>query len=188
MNFPDFAHILIRRPKPDFKGWDERTVDISTALASGDCSADVALELGDQVEVPEADHVLNSGWDGLSMPTLATLKKCLTRQITIVVKGQTNGVTLAPDYTTNYDAGVFDSRGRSVAVPDVRLEAPFMIRPALHDSKLLLASSDLSQIKLIRTDPKTGQKRELIVDCRHDKPAPSVWLLDGDVIEVPDKP
>jgi hypothetical protein len=63
-----------------------------------------------------------------------------------------------------------------------------MIKPALTESKLLLASSDLAHIKLIRTDPATGQKRELIVDCRNNAPAPSVWLRDGDVIEVPDKP
>ena len=63
-----------------------------------------------------------------------------------------------------------------------------MIKPALNESKLLLASSDLARIKLIRTDPTTGQKRELIVDCSNNAPAPSVWLRDGDVIEVPDKP
>lgn len=189
LEFPDFGHIRIRHPKADFKSWNERSVDISAALASGDCSADVPLAPGDQVEIPEADHILHAGWDGLSMSTLATLKKCLSRQITIVIKGQTNNITLAPDYTTNFNAGVFDSDGRSVAVsPQVRIDAPFMIRPALNESHLLLASSDLSRIKLIRTDPVSGQRRELIVDCRGIAPGPSVWLRDGDVIEVPDKP
>jgi hypothetical protein len=56
------------------------------------------------------------------------------------------------------------------------------------ESKLLLASSDLSHIKLILTNPKPSQKRELIVDCSYDKPPRSVWLRDGDIIEVPDKP
>ena len=58
----------------------------------------------------------------------------------------------------------------------------------LLNSKLLLASSDLSRIKLIRADPASGQKHELIVDCSNSAPAPSVWLRDGDIIEVPDKP
>jgi hypothetical protein len=83
---------------------------------------------------------------------------------------------------------VFDTRGRSVGVARVRVNAPFMIKPALNESQLLLASSDLARIKLIRGDPTTGQKRELIVDCSPGAPAPTVWLRDGDVIEVPDKP
>jgi hypothetical protein len=78
--------------------------------------------------------------------------------------------------------------GQDDARPRVRQFAPFMIKPALAESKLLLASSHLAHIKLIRTDPATGQKRELIVDCSNSAPAPSVWLRDGDVIEVPDKP
>jgi len=187
LDFPDFAHIRVRHPKPDFKEWDERTIDIDSALTGGDCSADVPLELGDQVEIPEADHVLNGKWEGLSKPILATLKKCLTRHVTVVVKGQSKTYTLALDYTTNDFAGVFES-GHSVAVAEVRKFAPVMIMPALAESKLLLASSDLSHIKLIRSDPATGQKRELLVDGGDNKRLPSVWLRDGDVIEVPDKP
>ncbi len=186
--FPDFTRVHVRHPKSDFKGWDERTVDISVALSSGNCSADVSVDLGDQVEIPETDHVLNAPWEGLSMSTLATLKKCLTRQVTVVVKGQTNSVTVAPDYSTNYNAGFTDGHGNHVGAAQVRVLAPFMIKPVLFNSKLLLASSDLSHIKLIRADPSTGQKRELIVDCSEGKPAPSVWLRDGDIIQVPDKP
>jgi ankyrin repeat protein len=188
LGFPNFARIRVRHPKADFRGWNERTVDVYDALTAGECSVDVSLELGDQVEIPEADHVLNANWEGLSKPILATLKKCLTRQISIIVKGQTNNITLAPDYSTNYNAGVFDTGGRSVGVARVRANAPFMIKPALGESQLLLASSDLTRIKLIRADPTTGQKRELIVDCSPGAPAPSVWLRDGDVIEVPDRP
>jgi FOG: Ankyrin repeat len=187
LDFPEFKHIRIRHLKPDFKTWDERTVDIEAALASGDCAADVPLELGDQVEIPEADHVLNARWIGLDKATLETLKKCLTRHITILVKGQSNSITLGPDVTSKIRGNpVNPTQPFEIAV--VKQFAPFMIKPALNESKLLLASSDLSHIKLIRTDPKSGQKRELIVDCSYDKPAPSVWLRDGDIIEVPDKP
>jgi ankyrin repeat protein len=186
--FPDFKRIRIRHPKPNFSGWDERTVDIDAALASGDCSADVPLQMGDQVEIPEADHVLNSKWQGLTKPTLETLQKCLTRQITVVVKGESKSVSLSPDLALTNSMRVLIGQPIEEARPHVRQFAPFMIRPALNDSNLLLASSDLSHIKLIRTDPATGQKRELMVDCSSSAPAPSVWLRDGDLIEVPDKP
>jgi ankyrin repeat protein len=201
LDFPDFKRVRIRHPKPDFKTWDERKIDIDTALTSGDCSADVPLELGDQVEIPEADHILGARWDGLNPQTLETLSKCLTRQVTVIVKGKSNTVTLGPDisFTTNLAGSTFEQRlanvkgtagteARLVQVGPVRRFAPFMIRPALAESKLLLASSDLAHIKLIRTDSATGQKRELIVDCSNNAPAPSVWLRDGDIIEVPDKP
>lgn len=187
LEFPDFKHIQIKHPKPDLKNWDERAVDIDTALAAGDCSADVPLQMGDQVEIPEADHVLNAGWEGLTKPTLETLQKCLTRQITIVVKGQSNNVSLGPDVLLTNAMRVII--GQEIdARPRVNQFAPFMIKPALAESKLLLASSDLAHIKLIRADSATGQKRELIVDCSNNAPAPSVWLRDGDVIDVPDKP
>jgi ankyrin repeat protein len=187
LDFPDFKQIRIRRLKPDFQTRDERNVDIDAALASGDCSADVPLQLGDQVEIREADHVLNAKWDGFDERTLKTLKKCLTRQVSIIVKGQSNNVSLGPDIlfkgspAPNFPNAV-------IATFRVNKFAPLMVKPALIESKLLLASSDLAHIKLVRADPATGEKRELIVDCTYDKPAPSVWLRDGDVIEVPDKP
>jgi ankyrin repeat protein len=194
LDFPDFTRVRIRHPKPDFKGWNERTVNIAAALTSGDCSADVPLEAGDQVEIPEADHVLNATWEGLSEEILASLKKCLTRRISIVIKGQSTIATLAPDlkivehFPDQFGRSV-DFHGKTtLEVFDLLSYAPFMIRPVLLNSKLLLASSDLSRIKLIRADPASGQKRELIVDCSNSAPAPSVWLRDGDIIEVPDKP
>ena len=182
LEFPDFKHIRIRHPKPDLKGWDERTVDFATAFATGDCSSDVPLQLGDQMEIPEVDHEIGLNWNGLDKPTLETLKKCLTRQVSVIVKDKTNSVSLGPDisYATNSPPGL--------EAIHIKKFAPLMIKPALMESKLLLTSSDLSHIKLIRSDPATGKKRELIVDCSEGKPAPSVWLRDGDLIEVHDKP
>jgi hypothetical protein len=187
LDFPDFTHIRIRHPKPDFKGWDERTVDIDSTLATGDCSADTPLQMGDQVEVREADHVLNAGWEGFSTNLLQTFQKCLARNVSVIVKGQSHSISLGPELRL---AGTPARRfpGSVLGNAEVLQFAPIMIKPALIESKLLLASSDLSHIKLTRADPTTGQKRELIVDCSEGKPAPSVWLRDGDIIEVPDKP
>jgi hypothetical protein len=58
----------------------------------------------------------------------------------------------------------------------------------LRGSNLLLASSDLTRIKVTRHDLPTGLPHEWVVDCSDAKPAPDLWLRDGDVIEVPEKP
>lgn len=55
-------------------------------------------------------------------------------------------------------------------------------------SGLLLASSDLSRVCVTRTNQKTGEKRQYLLDCSPGKPAPDFWLRDDDVSEVPDKP
>ncbi|HUC84420.1 MAG TPA: hypothetical protein VL970_04435, partial [Candidatus Acidoferrales bacterium] len=81
--------------------------------------------------------------------------------------------------------------------------------------QLLLASSDLSRVKVTRRDPKTGKSQEWTFDCsnagatpignRNWRPAvpslnlqsnndannttehPDFWLENGDVIEVPER-
>ena len=96
MPFPDLARLRIRRPAADLKGWQEQTVDLRPLLESGDCSKDVPLEWGNVVDIPEADHMLNAAWPGFSKTQLANLKKCLTRQVEIVINGQATKITLAP--------------------------------------------------------------------------------------------
>ena len=74
----------------------------------------------------------------------------------------------------------------------IRMEAklltgePFMLWPVLDESKTLLASSDLSRVKIKRKDA-TGKIYEWTVDCSDAKSPPNFWLRDGDVIEVPEK-
>jgi len=62
------------------------------------------------------------------------------------------------------------------------------LKPVVQNSPLVLASSDLSRVKVTRTDPVTGQKLEGVFDCTGTKPAPEVWLMDGDLIEIPERP
>ncbi len=169
LNFPDFSHIRIRRLTPDHKGWQDSVVDISAALDSGDCSANAPLQWGDIVEIPESDHVLDEYWRGLSSEDFGTLKKCLSRQIEISVKDQTNKITLAPSQSP----GVLSD---------------FHILPVLNSSRMLLASSDLSRIKVTRRNATTGQTNEWIVNGSDPYHQPDLWLQDGDKITVPEKP
>jgi ankyrin repeat protein len=177
LQYPDFARLAIRHISSDGQQWTERRIDLSAAFENRDCASDVPLQWGDVVDIPEADHPLNEPWPGPSTNVLATLKKCLTRHLEVVVKGQTNQLVLAPDIIFGPDGSV-DSMGSDV---------PFMLRPALLRSNLILASSDLSRVKVTRTDLATGEHREWVLDCSDSKTAPGLWLRDGDRVDVPEK-
>jgi ankyrin repeat protein len=180
--YPDLAHVRIREPAPDSKSWQERTVDLSPLLETGACSNDVTLNWGEVVEIPEQDHPLNQSWSGFTPRQMENLKTCLTRQVEIVIKGQATKITLGPEVS----ASRRPVRYGSAPEKDVT-KGTLWLKPALLNSKLVLASSDLSRVKVTRLDPVTGQKREWVVDCSDGKPAPDLWLRDGDVIEVPER-
>jgi ankyrin repeat protein len=193
--FPDLAHLHISRPTADLKSWQDQVIDLSAVMGSGDCSKNMRLRWGDVVEVPEADHPLNEKWTGFTREELANLKKCLTRKVEIVVKGQATTVTLSakiaglegPDGTTPVPSPG-GGLGGVHWEPTIYSLTPFWLRPVLLQSKLVLISSDLSHVKVIRQDAATGQKREWTVDCsKAGNDAPNLWLQDGDRIEVPEK-
>jgi ankyrin repeat protein/N-acetylneuraminic acid mutarotase len=193
--FPDLAHLHISRPAADLKSWQDQAVDLTPVVDSGDCAKDVRLRWGDVVEIPEADHPLNEKWKGWSSAELGNLKKCLTRKVEIVVKGETTTVTLAPKIT-GLEGGQEGASpispssfpGRVTFEPLIYAQTPFWIRPVLLQSKLVLISSDLARVKVIRRDAATGKTREWVVDCsKGGESTPDLWLQDGDRIEVPEK-
>jgi hypothetical protein len=51
----------------------------------------------------------------------------------------------------------------------------------------VFSTSDLSQVSVTRVNAATGQLKEWLLDCSGGN-NPDLWLRDGDVIEVPDKP
>jgi ankyrin repeat protein len=176
LSFPDFAHIQILRGSSNLSNRLSLAVDLTDVYESKDCSKDVPLEWGDVVEVPELDHVLNEKWPGLSRQVLTLLNKCLTRQVTIFVKGNKKVVTMGPEIEIENDR---------ISFPGAR---PLSLRPVLLSSNLIRASSDLARVKVTRKDPATGEQRDFLVNCSESRSGPDLWLRDGDVIEVPEKP
>ena len=63
----------------------------------------------------------------------------------------------------------------------------FMLKSVLAQSRLIRASSDLSQVKVTRRVGVNGKPQEWVLNCSSGND-PDLWLRDGDVIEVPDKP
>jgi hypothetical protein len=197
--YPDFARIVIRRPTKDGSQWTEQPIDLSGTFSSANCAGDIPLQWGDVVDIPEADHPVNENWPGLSASVFATLEKCLTRHLEVSVKGQTNQIALSPDIRFG-DAA--PGTGSLSSVLYVGPDVPFMLRPALLRSKGVLASSDLSRVKVSRmssespstppllfgvTQVDQAQTREWVLNCSDAKTAPDFWLRDGDRIEIPEK-
>lgn len=165
MPFPDFSKIIIHRPAAGKPGnLQEIPVNLLTETNSFDCTKDTWLEFGDTVEIPEREHTLAEPKGGITIAQDKELKRCLQGKVTFVVRGQTAEHKLDGSATTGW---------LQFALSRVQ--------------NLLRSSSDLSRIKIKRTDPITKQTRELIADSKVPQQQ-NVWLRDGDVIEVPDKP
>ncbi|EEF61739.1 FOG: Ankyrin repeat-like protein [Pedosphaera parvula Ellin514] len=215
LRFPDFTKITISRLEEDGRT-NSLKLNLEAALTNGDCSKDILLKWGDIVEIPELDHSVTEQWSGLPGKITATLIKCLERNVTIIVKGKSTKVILAPGLPTVAEfQAQFVSRPAS---PDIRISS-FWLPKVLFEANVLLASSDLTRVKVKRTDPGTKKTEEMVFDLKADiqkrtqqgklptrqfvfayvklnRPidetepfmsANSLWLRDGDVIEIPEK-
>lgn len=201
--FPDFARVAISRLQKDGRTNVIR-VDLQSVFESGDCSKDVPLEWGDIVEIPEADHNVNDIWPGLSDEARATLRKCVAAQVEILVKGRTNLMTLRPliyrDGHPSNVGGIYLTTGESSDIKingfeytvmnkkDHAKQSSFWLHDVVYNANVILTSSDLSRVKVIRKDPATRKTIELTLDLEKNDPANALWLRDGDVIEIPEKP
>ncbi len=175
--FPDFAKIRISTPSVSGTNWMERTVNVDEILEGGACEKDQPLNWGDVIEIPEANHLVTAKWQGLTEAQKDSLAKCLRRTVQVIIQGKTNQLVLSTVYASETN----------------RL-TNFFLNHVLANSGLLLASSDLSRVKVTRAEKndQPGGVQILKVDTsnlwsnREPQPA-SLWLRDGDVIEVPEK-
>jgi ankyrin repeat protein len=95
ISFADLAHITIVRFSPTNSTKREIQVNLDEAIRSADCSKDFWLDWGDRVVIPERDHELAEGWKP-PRELREFLRRCLTRQVEIIVKETTNLVELVP--------------------------------------------------------------------------------------------
>jgi hypothetical protein len=98
-------------------------------------------------------------------------QSCLTRNVTITIKGEAKPLKLAVGAET------------SVGSSDIN---PFSLLGALRQPGLLRTSSDLRQVRVER--PAAPQTLRWQLDCADSGAAATFWLRDGDVIVVPDLP
>lgn len=166
-SFPDLHRVVVVRPNLKAEQAAKRiVVDLILPTGALDCAADIPLEFGDLVEIPEREHTLQEAAIGLTSDQLRQIIQCREGAIELVVRGKRTPMRVEP---TSGEAAIGEVLAR------------FEARQAL------FSSSDLSRVKVTRRDAAGGKPREWVIDCSAGK-APDLWLRDGDVIEVPDKP
>ena len=152
--FPDFARITLIRlvegqPKPS-------RLDAAAILESRDPGRDVPLAWGDLLEIPEADHPVEAEWGGLSEAAIETLSRAVSRRVTVVVQGESK--TIALTLTNGQAVPTLAGRERlpgSLPSFDPSKDA-FWLPGAVLASRMVRTSSDLSRVRVKRTDPRSG--------------------------------
>ncbi len=167
MPFPDLTRIVIVRPSHDSTNSTRITVNLLNSTNGVDCAKDVPLEFGDIVEIPERDHSLGDQPVGLTTSQSHDIEDYLKGTAQLVVRDQKQELPLDP---VGYASTI----------------ARVLYQPAAQ--QLILSSSDLSRVKVTRHDPKTGEAHEWILDCSNSSSEPDLWIRNGDLIEVPEKP
>ena len=208
--FPDLGQIIIHRPgRHPGDAQQEIKVSLLNSNDELDCANDVPLQFGDVIEIPERVHALNevstdpaseverifAEADRRILPAralrepealatnsaLVTIRAaeaarmanaerlaCLRKTIQLTAAGQTATFKMDSWQMAGFLPQAF-----------VRSEARAVLR----------SSSDLSRVKVTRKDSISGKTVTLTVDLSVSAPADNnLWLQDGDVIEVPDRP
>ena len=138
--FPDPSWIRIVRPVKGGKEKEEIPVNLLKSDNSFDCTKDTMLQFGDVVEIPEREHALSESAAGLTGAQLASLGPCIRRKVTFIIKGQSVDLTLLGHSQDTYLSA-------AMGYPEVQ--------------NRLRTSSDLTTVKIIRTDSATKEKKEI---------------------------
>lgn len=195
--FPDFKRLTINRILPGDKATTNLVFDVEARLQRRLLAEDLFLEWGDEVRLPEADHLVQEPWEGLSEEVRKAFQNHLKRQVKVNIKDQVHGLILVPTMQLRPSPGKAVTEKSRVDLLDISVAtskptnqvdvADFWIGTALQQAKILRASSDQSRITVKRGDPETGQDREFIVDLTKADQKDVLWLRDGDLIEIPER-
>jgi ankyrin repeat protein len=196
MPFPDLSRVTILRPSHESTNFTRIHVNLLNDTNGIDCSKDLPVEFGDTVEIPEREHTLAES-DTNGPLWIIQISGCLQGRsgtVKLVVDGSQT-IQIPLDQFGPLDCDVKQVLGSSQA------------------QNVLTSDSDLSHVKVVRRDPQTGKSREwtpngaaqqpenqpsqlnfqdrlrsIINHSSNTPPDPSsLWLRDGDVIEVPVK-
>jgi ankyrin repeat protein len=147
------------------------------------CEWSFPAEWGDVVELPELDHVLGADGPGIGFEVIDALRRCGVQQVIVNVKGEAAVLHLLPPRLPGAYVPVADPGEDAKVSPQVKLIRSCALFEVLESSSHLRASSDLSRIRVTRRS--AGQS--WILNVADDPQARRFWLVDGDVIEVPEK-
>ena len=180
--FPDLRQVAIERIG-DGGGTLQLVVDLEARASGESCTNDMWLEWGDRIEIREKEHPLNAIWPGLDGTMATNVSRCISRVVTLVIKGRTNQIDLAARV---HHSGTVSDTDRLMHGYRVS-QAHCGLNGVLQKSGLLLTTSDLSRVRVTRRDSQSGKLQEWILDETKFDWTTDFWMRDGDVIEVPEK-
>jgi ankyrin repeat protein len=188
--FPNLEAFSIERIDPATGATNSITINLQKIFQSGDCKQDQWLHWGDKIIVPELDHPVSAPSQGPPREMMEWMGRCTSRTISIRIKGKTHRVRLGTFEEglqsivarANRETNASPADVQQVAVNDGR----FYLAEILPRTGLLRASSDATHVTVKRLHPLTGKPQEFVVDASNLN-ASTLWLRDGDLLEVPDK-
>ena len=129
--------------------------------------------------------------------TSCAQEKTSVGSVPLLSQGKTVSPTsVAPGATVQYTISI-DNVGSGATsnpvtitelLPDYFSYVGPILSAVVNGANVLRSSSDVTRVKVKRRDPQTGQPLELMFNLEKSNPATDLWLRDGDMIEVPDKP
>jgi len=199
--FADLAHIVVARPSPTGETAKRIEVNLLNAANEVDCSKDVPLEFGDVVEMPEREHTLAAAGKYLPEDQYKTISDYLRSQAgaaqLIVDGGQTTQLALQPFYSQlnqvlhgGIAQGVLTSSSDLSRVKVTRHDAA---TGKSREWMVDCSGPEASSSPFGPQGPLTFAMRLHAIDAivnppNNPQPSADLWLRNGDVIEVPEKP
>lgn len=204
--FPDLTRVTIRHRAEGRTEAKATVVNVEALVRAGDRQADPWLAWGDIVEIPEAEHPRNESWRGLPEDFVKGLGPMLNRQVELRSKAGVTNLALKARFD-----GVklkFDSCWLSEVVPasglvlnssdlaQVKVRRSGSTGPSDMVFDLEVAPSRTSvpvafqplpvpggglRPPAVRMMPSGGSPGAA------NQPPATLWLRDGDVIEIPEK-
>ena len=188
---PDWTQVVIKRLDPQTLAEKSQPCPLPLSASETADWRDLPLEWGDVVEIPERVALVGDQGDQQLPAELAqAMTRCANRKVNVEIRGEKAKLQLTPDWpSVSYRDGYpFAERYDRKDVP-VFSKEPFIrnfwLLPTMHNSELLLNTSDLTRVKVLR--PTGGTTQEFAYNLETVTFPDDLWLQDGDTIVVPDK-
>ncbi len=205
--FPDLTRVTIRHRAEGQTEAKASVVNLEALVRAGDRQADPWLAWGDIVEIPEAEHPRNESWRGLPEDFVKGLGPMLNRRVELRSKAGVTNLNLVARFD-----GVklkFDSCWLSQVVPasglvlnssdlahvKVRRSDPAGPTEMVFDLEASPSAASgpvaFQPIPLPVPAPSPGSPGRVVYSRARpgaaSQPPATLWLRDGDVIEIPEK-
>jgi hypothetical protein len=206
--FADLAHLVVVRPSPAGETAKRIEVNLLNATNGVDCSKDVPLEFGDVVEIPEREHTLAAMGRFLPEDQYKTISDYLQSQAgaakLMVAGGETIQLPLQPlssqinrVLSGNTARSVLTSNSDLARVKVTRRDAAtgknheWIVDCSPQQSFPQPSFPNLSYPQPSYHQPSStfAMRLNAIINAANNpQPSSDLWLRNGDVIEVPEKP